>query len=130
MRALIAEDDATSRLLMKMLLTPYGETREAEDGAQAVEAFREALDEDRPFDLVCLDVMMPELDGHEALTAIRKAEEERGILLGCGVRVLMTTALGDSDNVMKGYRGRCDAYLVKPIDRDKLVGHLEAFGLT
>jgi len=130
LRALIAEDDPTSLLLLKKLLEPYGPPVTAPDGAQAIAAFEQALEEDRPFDLVCLDVMMPGMDGHEVLAAIRAAESNRGLLIGRGVRILMTTALGDSENVMKAYRGRCDAYLVKPIDRDKLVKHLESFGLV
>ncbi len=130
MRVLIAEDDPTSLLLLTRLLEPYGQPMTAPDGAQAIAAFRLALDEDRPFDLVCLDVMMPGMDGHEVLAAIREAEGQSGLLIGRGVRILMTTALGDSENVMKAYRGRCDAYLMKPIDRAKLIQHLESFGLV
>ncbi len=130
MRVLVAEDDPTSLLLLMKLLEPYGQPIAAPDGEKAVAAFQLALDEGRPFDLVCLDVMMPGMDGHKALAAIRAAEGKSGRLMGCGARILMTTALGDSDSVMRAYRGRCDAYLVKPIDRAKLIEHLESFGFA
>ncbi len=130
MRVLIAEDDPTSLLLLTKLLEPYGEPVTAVDGEKALAAFRQALEDDRPFDLVCLDVMMPGMDGHEVLEAIREAEAKIGLLLGRGVRVLMTTAIGDSESVMRAYRGRCDAYLVKPVDRAKLIQQLESFGFA
>jgi two-component system chemotaxis response regulator CheY len=130
MKALIAEDDFTSRLLLQKFLSPFGEVHVAVNGAEALEAFREAKKSGAPYGLVCLDIMMPEMDGQEVLKEIRGLEEAAGISLGQGTKIIMTTALKDRVNVMTAFREQCDAYLAKPIDRQKLVGCLKDFGLA
>jgi len=125
LKVLIVEDDFTSRLLLQKLLQPYGESHIAVNGREAVSAFREALETDQPYDLVCLDIMMPEKDGHEALKEMRALEEARNIVSTQGAKVIMTTAMGDVKNVAAAYDELCDGYLVKPIDKAKLMALLE-----
>jgi two-component system, chemotaxis family, chemotaxis protein CheY len=129
MRALIAEDDFTSRLLMQKLLAPYGEIHVAINGREALEAFKSARSKRRPYDLVCLDIMMPEMDGQTVLREIRAIEEGAGIHMGRGVKILMTTALKDGKNIMQAFRDLCDGYVVKPIEKAKLLKCLREFGL-
>jgi two-component system chemotaxis response regulator CheY len=126
---LIVEDDATSRRLLESYLNDCADCSVASNGSEAVEAFEEALDFGRPYDLICLDVMMPDMDGHEALTAIRRIEAERGIGGLDGVKVIMTTALDDSTTIFGSFREGCEAYVVKPIARDKLMTEIEKLGL-
>jgi len=121
MKILIAEDDPTSRLLLGDILKRYGPVDTAENGRQAVDAFEMAFDAGEPYDLVCLDIMMPNVDGYQALSEIRAIEESRGITSTRGTKVLMTTALNRVENVAQGYYTLCDAYLVKPIDKPKLL---------
>ena len=130
MKMLVVEDDFTSRVLLQKLLAPYGEVHVAINGREALEAYDRAEHEGEGYSLICLDIMMPELDGQNVLRRIRAAETERGLNHGQGTKVIMTTALEDSRNVMTAFREQCDAYLVKPIDRRKLVEHLESFGLA
>jgi two-component system chemotaxis response regulator CheY len=130
MKVLVAEDDFTSRLLLQKFLSPFGEVHVAVNGAEALEAFREAKKSGEPYSLVCLDIMMPEMDGQDVLREIRGLEEADGVDLGHGTKVIMTTALKDRVNVMTAFREQCDAYLSKPIDRQKLVGCLKEFGLA
>ena len=87
MKTLIVEDDFTSRLLMQAILSPYGECHIAVNGREAIQAFRLARAQGHPYDLVCLDIMMPEMDGHAVLKALRAAEEAEGILIGDGAKV-------------------------------------------
>jgi two-component system, chemotaxis family, chemotaxis protein CheY len=129
MKTLIVEDDFTSRLLLQELLKIYGPSHIAVNGKEAVDAVHLALEMGEPYDLICLDVMMPELDGQEALRQIREQEEARGILSSKGAKIVMTTALGDPKNVMKAYRNLCDAYLTKPIQKVKLLEELRKLGL-
>jgi two-component system, chemotaxis family, chemotaxis protein CheY len=129
MRILIAEDDFTSRKILQKLLSPYGTCDVATNGKEAVDAFHLAWEEETPYDLICLDIMMPYLDGGQVLDEIRSFEKERGIEGLKGAKIIMTTALDDFTNIMKAFRGQCDSYLVKPIDKAKLIGAIEKLGL-
>lgn len=129
MKALIVEDDMSCSVLLQKILSPYGECEAAVNGKEAVEAFEAAHEKKEPFDLICLDIMMPEMDGQEVLKEIRKWEEEKKILGLDGVKVIMTTALGDSKNIMESFREQCEAYVVKPIDKNKLLNEIKLLGL-
>jgi len=129
MKCLIVEDDSTACKLLQTYLADYGDCFVAVDGNKAVKAFRKALKQGQPYDLICLDIMMPEMDGHDALKAIRRIEEEQGIYGLDGVKVVMITALGDSKNVMGAFRTGCEAYIVKPVKKEKLLEEIEKLGL-
>jgi two-component system chemotaxis response regulator CheY len=125
MKSLIVEDDFSSRLLMQELLAPYGQCHVAVNGTEAVSAYRIALDAGQPYDLICLDIMMPEMDGHAALKEVRALEELKGIDSTHASKIIMTTALDDIKNVAAAYQALCDGYLVKPVDKAKLLGLLD-----
>lgn len=128
MKILIAEDDFTSRLLLQELLKNHGTTYVTVNGREAVEAARLALDSGEPYDLICLDVMMPEMDGQEALRQIRDLEVGKGVTSTKGAKILMTTALGDPGNVMTSFSNLCDGYLVKPIQKKALYEKIVEMG--
>lgn len=130
MKALIVEDDFTGRMLLQRLLGRYGECHVAVNGTEAMAAFHAAHAEKAPYQLICLDIMMPEMDGHTVLKNIRTFEKETGLQVGEGVKVIMTTALKDSGDVFAAFDSLCDAYLVKPIDKDKLFEYLRTFNLA
>ena len=129
MKTLIVEDDFTSRLLLQEFLNPYGPSHVAVNGAEAVEAVTAALDTGEPYNLICLDIMMPEMDGQTALKLIRGMEEATGIFSNRGAKIIMTTALSDVKNIADAFRGLCDAYLMKPIDRARLLDELRKLKL-
>ena len=129
MKYLIVEDDFAARRLLQRYLTNYGDCDITVDGNEAVEAFRQAMDEKEPYDLICLDIMMPNMDGHEALKVIRQIESEHGIKGLGGVKVIMTTALEDSKNVIGAFREGCEAYIVKPVEKNKLLEKMENLGI-
>ncbi len=128
MKTLIVEDDFASRLVLQTFLSRHGECHVAVDGKEAVEAFRSATENGSKYDLICMDIMMPEMDGHAAVRAIRKQEETAGLLTN-GVKIIMTTALGDIANVSAAYQGMCDGYLKKPINLSKLTEEMQTLGL-
>lgn len=130
MRILIAEDDYVSRRFLYKFLSRYGECDVTVDGMEAIDVFLMGLDEGKPYDLVCLDIMMPELDGIRALKTMRKLEVERGISEGSRAKVIMTTALSHTDQVMDSFDSGSEGYAVKPIDTEKLVKVMERLRLV
>lgn len=128
-RILVIDDDAICRKLIHRSLTTYGTVVEAEDGYQAIILFRDALLKRQPFHLVTMDIMMPGMDGHGLLLALRSLEMMTGLREGQGVPIIMTSALNDGPNVLGSFREDATAYMTKPIDLDKLRGHCRSFGL-
>ncbi len=103
---LIAEDDMMSRILMRKSLEQAGfEIFEAEDGAQALQIFK-----NQPVDIVLLDVMMPVLDGFMTCTEIRRLPH------GSQVPVVIVTGLDDIDSITKAYDVGATDFLTKPIN--------------
>ncbi len=129
MKILITDDDFTSRILLQRFLSPYGEVHVAVCGKEALEAVQTAIDNGEPYSLICLDIMMPEMDGQATLQQIRKMEEDKGCDLSGRSKIIMTTALNDMKNVCHAFEGLCDAYLVKPIEKSKLLQTLQDLGL-
>lgn len=129
MRILIAEDDFASRKVILKFLSVYGECDVTVDGMEAVDAFMMALEEDNPYDLICLDVMMPVMDGYQALKSIREIEKENGIAEEDMAKIIMTTALNEEKNVKKAFELGCTVYCAKPIDMAKLKSTLEMLEL-
>lgn len=130
MRTLIVEDDFTSRLLLQTFLSRYGECHVAINGKEAVESFRLAQQDGQRYDLICMDIMMPEMDGQSAVLAIRALEEGAGILSSSGAKIIMITALDDVRNVVASFKGLCDAYVFKPVDTGQLLDQLTGLQLV
>jgi two-component system, chemotaxis family, chemotaxis protein CheY len=130
MKTLIVEDDFLSRSLLSTLLSEFGVCHVAVNGQEALNAVERGLVENDPYDLICLDIMMPVMDGQQALQNIRRMEEQHGIGGLDTAKVIMVTAADDSKNIMKAFRqGQCEAYLTKPLDREKLITHIRDLGL-
>lgn len=121
MKILIAEDDLASRKFLFKFMSQYGECDITVDGVEAVEAYMIALDENDPYDLVCLDIMMPKLDGIKALKSIREIEKAKEIPKAQKAKIIMITALSDVNVVNEAFDSDCEAYAAKPIDLDKLI---------
>ncbi len=129
MKTLVVEDDFTSRLLLQEILQEYGEVHIAVNGKEAVQAVELAIERGTPYSLICLDIMMPEMDGQAALQAIRNLEERAAATKIAPAKILMTSALGDKKSVMAAFREQCDGYIVKPLDVGKLIETIKSFGL-
>jgi two-component system chemotaxis response regulator CheY len=129
MRILIVEDDFVGRKVMQRLLREYGECDVAVDGVEAINAFELAWEAGAPYDLLFLDIMMPNMSGLDALKLIRTKEKERGVPSAREVKVIMTSALDDVKNVTQSFfQGGATAYLVKPIEREKVLAEMHKLG--
>lgn len=129
MRTLVVEDDFTSRRLLQRFLATYGECDSAVNGLEAVKAFQESLQRGDRYDLVCLDIRLPEKDGQTVLKEIREIEAAQGIGGLDASKVVMTTSVGDAKNVCEAFASQCDGYLVKPYDNSKVGAQLRELGL-
>ncbi len=129
MRILLAEDDFVTRKFMTNFLSKYGDCDVTVDGMEAVDAFLMAMEEDDPYDLVCLDIMMPVMDGYQALIGIRNIEKEKGIPQDKAVKVIMATALNEEKNVKMAFDLGCTIYSGKPINQDRFEQAIKKLGL-
>ncbi|WP_320172576.1 response regulator [Maridesulfovibrio sp.] len=128
MRALIAEDEFVGRKLLSTFLAPLFQIDIVVNGEEAIEAYRLAYEEGNPYGLILMDIMMPGVDGLTALAEIRKFEKSSGTRNPA--KVVMTTALNDARTVIKSFHDvEASAYIVKPVERDKLYAELEKLGL-
>jgi len=127
MKILIVEDDFVSSKLLETILSSIGTCKVAENGNMAVDMIEKSLTEKSPYDLICLDIMLPELDGHDVLKRLREVEEQQEKTEPANV--IMITSLGDSENIKKSFGGKAEAYLVKPIYKDKLIETIRRLGL-
>ena len=128
MRILVVDDTLISRQLLTHSLRPYGEVDVAVNGEEAVESFRMAWDEKAPYDCIFLDIMMPLMDGHEVLSDVRKWEQDKAV--NNPVQIVMSTALGDRENVLNSFKEGCEFYLVKPLQVAKVEGIMAEMGFS
>jgi len=129
MKILIAEDDLASRRFLSKFLGQYGEVDMVVDGLEALDAYLMAIKEKAPYDLICLDIMMPKVDGVKVLKAVRDFEAKQGVVSEQRVKVIMTTALAETDYVNQAFEIGCEAYAAKPIDTNKMLEVIKKLGL-
>lgn len=128
-KILIVEDDMVSRKFLNKFLKQYGECDMVVDGLEAIDAYLLSIKDEAPYDLICLDIMMPKIDGVKVLKAIRDLENENNMSSESRAKIIMTTALGDAQIVKTAFDFGCDAYASKPIDIEKFKEVLEKIGI-
>jgi two-component system chemotaxis response regulator CheY len=109
-RILIVDDAAFMRMMIRDILTKngYEVVGEAQDGAQAIEKFKEL----HP-DLITMDITMPEMDGIAALKEIRK--------LDSNAKVIMCSAMGQQAMVIDAIQAGAKDFIVKPFQADRVI---------
>src|SRR5579872_7445042 len=117
-RNLLIDDNPVILVVLKAHLSKLGDCDVAKTGREGLEAFTRSLEEQRPYDLICLDLQMPGLGGEELLTQIRQLEAERKTVRPA--KVLIVTGTNDADTVRAVVGRGADGYLLKPIDRNLL----------
>ncbi len=130
LRCLIVEDEFSARKLTQDYLSDVADCAVAVNGLEAVRAVKAALEENKPYHFILLDISMPEMDGQQALQQIRDLEARHGIYGLDGVRVIMTTAFGDKNNILQAFNTGCEAYLIKPIKYEALFHELMQLGFV
>lgn len=128
MRSLIVEDDPSSRLILESILGEYGSVETAATGIEGYEMFASTRAKSAPYDLVCLDILLPGMSGQEVLRDIR-AMEASDVVVSHTAKIVMITALDDKSNVINAFREQCDAYILKPIQVKELCEQLALIGM-
>lgn len=129
MRILIVEDEAIGLFVLQKYLEPFGEIETAKDGKIALELYKNALKLGKPFSLIMIDIMLPEIDGQDLLKYIRQTEHDYGVKPVEAAKVVMTTALSDTKNIIQAFNeGGADSYILKPINKNKLIDELHKIG--
>ena len=129
MKLLIAEDDRVSRVFLEKFMSGFGTCDVAVDGMEALDLFMESMKNKEPYDLACLDIMMPKVDGIKLVKVIRTMEKQQGVAAEDRVRIIMMTALADVDYVDRAFALGCVAYASKPIDTARVEEVLRKLGL-
>jgi signal transduction histidine kinase/ActR/RegA family two-component response regulator/predicted hydrocarbon binding protein len=121
-RILLAEDGPDNRRLIAFILHKAGaQVTLAENGQQALELALQAQQENRPFDVILMDMQMPIMDGYQATISLRNAGYSRSI-----VALTAQAMLGDYKRCINA---GCDGYITKPINRGQLLKSLQTFAL-
>ena len=113
-RALVVDDNFTNRQLLIELLTDKFICDVAVNGLEAVEAYYYSIENESPYQLILLDIAMPEVNGFECLRLIREEEKKSGIAWGEGIPIIMVTA--NEAVFMTAFKEGCDDYILKPIN--------------
>ncbi|WP_270940036.1 response regulator transcription factor [Romboutsia lituseburensis] len=110
---LVVEDDFNIQELIVEFLSSQGyKVDYASDGLEGIQKFKQ-----KNYDLIILDVMMPNLDGHSVCKMIRK---------NSNVPIIFLTALNDETDQVKGFELECDDYITKPFSFNLLIKRVEA----
>lgn len=129
LKILVVEDDNTSRELLRRILLEKGTVDAASNGVDAIAYFKESIEKNEHYDLICLDIEMPKASGHEVLTFVRNMEKENGIEGIFKTKVIMTTASHGEEDVVNAFMGECDAYILKPVNKTILFERMREIGL-
>ena len=110
---LVVEDDYKSQQLLQQFLTSNGYKVDcANDGLEGIQMYK-----DRNYNLILLDIVMPNLDGFSMCKMIRKESD---------VPIIFVTALSSESDQIKGFDLLCDDYIVKPFSYNLLIKRIEA----
>lgn len=129
MRILIAEDDLLSRTCLTEFLQDFGQCDTAATGLEALDKFLEALKENQPYDMMCLDIMMPKVDGLMVLKLVREVENQHHVAEKEQAKIIMMTAIADMEYVDQAFELGCDAYASKPLEMAQVEEVMQDLGL-
>lgn len=128
MKILIVDDSTLNRVVMKDIMSKFGVCDTVINGRDCIDRFTKAWAQNEPYNLICLDIVMPEMDGYEVVRAIRKWEQEKQINKAFRVKVIMISGLNDQKSVLEA-KGYCDDYILKPVDKALMRTKLRSLGL-
>ncbi|MBU1168428.1 MAG: response regulator [Proteobacteria bacterium] len=130
MRILVVDDDMVSRKKMEKILQEFGECFLVESGQDAIKVFTEAWAMGIPFDLITLDIGMPDISGIDVLKHIRQIEKDKAIAKDKLSQIMMVTSHADQEVVVGSLNAGCNTYIVKPFERGRVLEKVENLGFS
>lgn len=130
MKILVVDDELVSREKMKHIMSSLGECDEVSGGSEALRAFTDARADGWQYDLITLDISMPEMDGTEVLRRIRTMEQEESVSKEDQVKIIMVTSSSEKDIILTCIKLGCSDYVMKPFNKDTVVKKLQDKGLA
>lgn len=128
MKILTVDDEFVSRKKAQKILSEFGECDAAAGGTEGLDAFVAAHGENAPYDIICMDINMGDMHGIDVLKEIRAKESSLKIPYSDRVKVIMLTSSGSMQSVMDSYAEECNAYVVKPFNKEKILKAFEEAG--
>jgi two-component system chemotaxis response regulator CheY len=126
---LIVDDSDAARAKAAAVLSEFGTIVEAENGRKGLKRFHQAIG-DNPFDLVVMDIVMPEMDGHAALKKLADYLVKYDIEPARHPKIIMISSLDDPSHVIEAqFEDGAHVYLTKPFDSQTLLEALVNLGL-
>ncbi|MFU2209659.1 response regulator [Solidesulfovibrio sp. C21] len=130
LRTLIVDDDPVNTCFLREILSPYAACDTAGNGMEGLSAFGRALSAGAPYDLIFVDVLMPGMDGHQALEGMRHLEHQQGVSSSDAAKVIMISAQDDAKTVYRAFfQGQAMSFLAKPFTCDTVLDELRKFDL-
>ncbi len=115
LKVLIVDDVPQNCRVLKALMARYGECDIAQNGREAVNAFQNAWKQGTPYQLVCMDIMLPDIDGLKVVEVFRKMEEAMKVEEGQQAKIVIISSLDESQQRLKAFNLGCVGYITKPI---------------
>ncbi|MCF6249178.1 MAG: response regulator [Desulfobacula sp.] len=128
MKILVVDDELVSRKKMAKIVTDFGLVDSVKNGKAAISTVKTSLEDWKLYNLITLDVSMPDISGTEVLSSIRQLEEDRGLEDDEKAKILMVTSHSDVETV-KACVGKCDGYVIKPFNKEVMVKKMKKIGL-
>ena len=130
MKILAIEDDRSTQELLKKILEPHCDLTVVGTAIEGINLFTESLMAFDLYDVILLDIGLPDMGGIEALHIIRVFEKVKSISPNRRVKIIMMTADADEQKVKQSLQNGCDNFLIKPISKDKLQAKFNAISAS
>lgn len=129
LKILIVDDNHTTAKLLLSYFDGFSNCSVANSGQEALEAVKHAMEISEPYNLICLDIVMPVIDGQETLRTIREFERSTFNVTKKVSKIIMTSVRDDMRTIMESFNNLCDGYLVKPVKKTDLLAKMKELGL-
>jgi two-component system chemotaxis response regulator CheY len=122
-KVLVVDDNMVNRLFLTEVLSAHAVCDVAVNGREAFEIYKGSVIDNKPYDVMLLDIEMPEIDGLTLLGLIRAIEASHGATPETRLPIIMVTAF--EEPFKQAFDMGCDDYILKPVDPERLIAKIQ-----